>query len=942
MSSKLPLKVLSQTGPILCWIEGSEGLRFPETWQTSGLPLEAREQAWLLHELPTYSFDNVDEVLSLARGKSRRKSRRLPSELAEQRRLSPPAGYDLARAFRELAERYFRWSGSELTVREGKMEELHELALRFPVVHLVRRLHADAVVRGALSAERALDLPEQPSLLHTASHGLRTMVHRGVSEGHLHLWGVTSAGEVWADHLLQPLAPEFLASFRAEDLRLLRLSRAGVSLLALAVLVARFGRDDSDLPFDLLAPLDLLYLARTRAAERVARQHVSNALREAIHRKSFLEIVGGKEELDWLVRLIDPTLYSLRRVLQRGEGGCRPADQEGLRERVRLLERLHFEVQWLLATLPADGTSFARELLHEVFFRYLIYQTHHWQLATQSGKTTGLRQFRRFFASRQRRTLAQIAADEQALIFRRLLETDCLRAIEGRVSPPKRPTDLVPWLLGYADGAAKKQLDGFGLVIHFLKAEPGKADGVSASQRAWNLSVRYGRIRRQTRETALRLFRFLSDPHPVLPFVVGIDAANLELPTPPEVFAPAFRFLRELPIEPRERRRAGQLSSSADHHIISLLENRHLRMTYHVGEEFRHLLSGLRAIAETIEFLAPRPGDRLGHAIALALDPEVWAEQMGYQAVLPRQEWLDTLVWVHHFLGPGHDVLGALAIEDRIQQLSRQIYSPRGEQDWPLPSLHDAWMLRQLDPYSIDVKDLIQGKYQVRKSFRLGTQHQRWSDIQATVLEEVNRHVGSNAAYRLLNLYWYSSRVREAGNKSITIDMQAERDTWLSLCQEVQEKMKRLVQRRELVVEVNPSSNRLVGPLSELAEHHIFRLTLNDGNPLARDLRITVNTDDPGVFNTSLAHEYYLLGETLMNQGFSETEVVEWLDWLRQNGNDSTFLRSLPQASDPRIRALLRRIKSNPRHRRLRERLAGGSPYDAFWKKLKRGGSGGR
>ena len=69
MSSKLPLKVLSQAGPILCWIEGAEGLRFPETWQTGGLPLETREQAWLLHELPTYSYDNVDEIVHSARGR---------------------------------------------------------------------------------------------------------------------------------------------------------------------------------------------------------------------------------------------------------------------------------------------------------------------------------------------------------------------------------------------------------------------------------------------------------------------------------------------------------------------------------------------------------------------------------------------------------------------------------------------------------------------------------------------------------------------------------------------------------------------------------------------------------------------------------------------------------------------------------------------------------
>ncbi len=58
--------------------------------------------------------------------------------------------------------------------------------------------------------------------------------------------------------------------------------------------------------------------------------------------------------------------------------------------------------------------------------------------------------------------------------------------------------------------------------------------------------------------------------------------------------------------------------------------------------------------------------------------------------------------------------------------------------------------------------------------------------------------------------------------------------------------------------------------------------TVYDSGQLV-DRRMTINTDDPEVFNTSLAHEYYLLGEILLRRGVPEAEVVEWLEWLRRS-----------------------------------------------------------
>jgi hypothetical protein len=565
----------------------------------------------------------------------------------------------------------------------------------------------------------------------------------------------------------------------------------------------------------------------------------------------------------------------------------------------------------------------------------LICRTHHWQLATQQGKTTGLRHFKKYFNAPQRRLQDLPSLDEAELVFDRLRQWRGLRVLEGRVSPPDRPHDLVPWILAHAR-PGDRRLEKFGLVVHFKKENERDEDPSSFGGLPSPVPrLRWGRRRRMVKEEGQRLYRLLRRPTPVTPFIVGIDACNLELETPPEVFAPVFRFLREHPISlPSEGRRFSPYVRLEDS-IRRLASRRGLGMTYHVGEDFRHLLSGLRAICEVVEFLKPQPGDRLGHGTALALNPADWLEQNGYQAVLPRLEWLDTLVWVHHFLGPGDDVVGRLALEDRIQRLSWKVYSvalskiydplnlhgyggsgevsdagdskrqgrlPRRrgllDWDWSPLTLWDAWTLRQLDPYQIDIPRLFQGELRLRPLRSFTEESRRWYSIQERALRSVEKRVGSRNAYLLLALYWMSPEVRKEGDEIEIVDMQENKDDWLKLCQLAEERMKKLIHHRELVVEANPSSNRIIGPMAHYGQHHVFELTLDEQNHLARQVRVSINTDNPAVCNTTLAHEYYLLGEILEARGVVEAEVEKWLEWLRTNGETYNFARPLPRTID--------------------------------------------
>lgn len=1034
----LPLDVLGLVSPVLSRVEGMEGLRYPETWIFGLLSEQDRDRAWLTRELPTYSFDNIEELLECARpGASDPHHKGLLLQLLRQHRfgelgetLSPPPGYDLMDVFQHLSRRYLKWRGVELFIRQGRMEEIHELGLRFPVAHLIRYLHAEALTTGYVSIERALELPDQLGQLSTTSHGLRTVVQRGISEGHVHFWGVLGAQEIWADHVLHSSPGTGLEGYVRQDRRLFQLSRACMQLMALGILHTLIRPEELLPPFHLISHLDALYFARSRSEERQTWRQLQKAFAEelgigevfrdqgrereererdraglpseesrtvgekerssgrdergrekvakpaeladrpgeaepaAIRAAQLLRtaMVEGGSVVDGLLRLIDPVLQLMRQRL----GGAAPGQtarlfqsKERIRERVHLVERFHLGIHRMLLELKVQSrrrpvrpeTARLYGFLHQVFFRYLVFQTQHWQLATQSGKTTGLRRFKLFYEAEQRRALRD-EEELKGLILERLRHTGHLHTVEGRISPPSRADDLVPWVLGYAEGVEKKELKGFGLVIHFLKAEKGQTEGRAVSPAT--RTVRYGRIRRILREQAFGVYRLLSKAHPAVPFVVGLDAANLELTTPPEVFAPAFRFLREHPIEVRSLSQPWQRFGTY-REVGSLLKDRRLGLTYHVGEDFRHLLSGLRAIGEVIEFLQPLPGDRLGHAIALALDPEHWASHLGYQAILPKQELLDTLVWVHHLLGPGHELAGELELEDRIQRLSREIFgnatpiatgrrrrhraSGEGddqeieiEHDWSPLTLYDAWRLRQLDPYAVDLERLRQGEYRVRRQTPTGDHHRRWAHVQAGVLQEIDKEVGSNAAYHLLDLYWHHNLVRQEGAKIINERMENQKDAWIRLCREVQEKVRQTVRERQLIVEINPSSNRIVGPLETLGEHHVFKMTLDEDHKLMRELRVTINSDDPGVFNTSLAHEYFLLGEILIRRGVPEADVENWLDWLRANGEDASFARNLPSPEDPRIQKILASLKREKHS--LDERLSGQQRIESFNRRL--------
>lgn len=495
------------------------------------------------------------------------------------------------------------------------------------------------------------------------------------------------------------------------------------------------------------------------------------------------------------------------------------------------------------------------------------------------------------------------------MAVRDTLQSQRITSLEARISPSDTARGNYEKIRFFDRAIDEKgELKNlFYYVFHFIKSQEKESDDLLGVKcRSY-----HKRVDIQKRAYALKRFR---EKYPLSASrVLGIDAASQEIGCRPEVFATVFRFLKS---------HTSSYGVTGEKTVLP-----QLRISYHVGEDFLDILDGLRAIEEAVLFLGMDCGDRLGHALALGIDVDEWYSSKKYRLSIPMQDYLDNIVWMYYAIIRYHvedadnlksylesefsnyfrKIYGgsinrvslekiAKSVKERYEahELGDSIYARYKVEHvsfvFDIHAYYKAWQLRG------DMPELYQkGYYDGNKQadFRMNTHmaNSFWpEDFSIRYVPEV--------AY-LYYLYHYSAEVKKEGRKELEYKVNP---SIVKGVKAIQKELQKEIARRGIGIETNPSSNYMIGTFKKYAKHPIINFynqgLVTDEEKLRECPQIwcSINTDDQGVFSSSLENEFALMAIALEKERdadgnflYNKSMIYQWIDQIRINGQRQSF-----------------------------------------------------
>lgn len=499
-------------------------------------------------------------------------------------------------------------------------------------------------------------------------------------------------------------------------------------------------------------------------------------------------------------------------------------------------ESLQLEGRFLFRALKLleEGDELVAIMLHS----YLLIQSCFSGLLVQQRNQNGFDQFQRI-ADNKLRDPSEVGYEHRFHQIRSHLPGNTA-FIEGRFAP-KGTSEKNSHMLKkikkgweahcnrYENDDPKKMV--LSLTAHFIKLKDRNTAPL----------YRHHKLRVVLRNSALRLLLTIQANPELRPYVTSADAAANELHAGPEVFAPVFRLLR---------------SRGWTH------------FTFHVGEDFHHLASGLRAIWEAVTFLDLSSGDRIGHGTALGISPQLWAERLGETIAISRQEWLDTLLFVYTSLR--YDQCYSSVVQrcaDLARTEANNIFVDRRP---ALDHLINAWEMRKLDPFV---------------AFDANIEKQTPISLWKIREYELAQELGGKCSKSLdlFKKYHLDEDVRKRSEELIQVRTN---EIPFDVITALQRKIIERLNSRQIALEVMPTSNVRISIYEKYEEHHIFRLLGCDDSeeyPMGVSPAICLASDDPGIFATCLQNEYAHVFNGLLKKGKSEHEALQEIERLIDN-----------------------------------------------------------
>lgn len=494
----------------------------------------------------------------------------------------------------------------------------------------------------------------------------------------------------------------------------------------------------------------------------------------------------------------------------------------------------------LFRYMEKEGSDLVTNLFHFYLLilglanRLLVQQTHqHGFEQFQKHTLNGLREF---------------SEREYLLRFFQMNgnDSDTISFIEGRFSPKDTTEKNLALLEAINCGWSRMTelisqekdrsvpLPELRLTAHFIKSADKKPYG----------RIRHQSLRKELWKKGVVISNILRHYPGLRPKVVGIDAAASEFDAPPEVFAPVFRLMR---------RRGMQ------------------HFTYHAGEDFHHILSGLRAVYEATLFTGLRQGDRIGHAVATGISTKQWLDFLGKEILIARGEWLDNLTFAYHLIISENieSLKGAIPnLANTMSSLAMDIYSRYITAN----ELETAWLARRYCPYML----FSDNRSEARR-------YDVYDGDEWDIIQRENIKLG----IRELLISYHDKNVRQLYDEPIMINtldpFEIDDITKLQLA------TLSFLHRSEIVIETLPTSNVRIGHHFDFNTYHLWNWLKwsKEGHPVPP---IVVGTDDTGIFATSIYNEYANIycHLTYLNR-LNHDEAMEIIERLNTNSRIYRF-----------------------------------------------------
>ena len=550
----------------------------------------------------------------------------------------------------------------------------------------------------------------------------------------------------------------------------------------------------------------------------------------------------------------------------------------------------------------------SNDIFAELFYAYLSYKSYFRQKILQLNDQVGFRNFAKY----EERKDIFILPKYKKLLYKasvcNFLEKDTNKFLETRITPKNTSeelrnsiSELVESIKSDVDNTILNRL---GIILHFIKTRDNNNKDEAG--------FRHINLLKRIKEQCFAICKFRSDSKdwqkdPLVGLVVGVDAANSEIMCRPEIFGQAYRFLR----------------SYSSNKWDDFNHPNDLNFTFHVGEDFLDIADGLRAIEEAIIFLGLKHGDRIGHGLVLGTDILKYYEKRYFTVCASKQVLLDNAVWLYHKC---QRLDGSIKLKEYFECVFHKYFNEVYCDNKPI-NRETYYDFLEGKSNSLDVKHDKNDFYNnIRKFNNINDYYLSWllrgnhptfgsdigivhkkdklDDIEKQWIESsINQHHGSKMAMynpNALELFdaYHRSDIAKRGDEGDTLHIpESLRTDFVSLLNQIQEQLLSKLEKKRIGIECNPTSNYKIGEIERYDQHPIFKF-YNFGikTPFKRhDVSVSINTDDLGVFSTSLDREYSLIALAAertfcKNEMNTPKQVLEWINSIRKMSIEQLFI----------------------------------------------------